>query len=295
MYFRYDKNGSLTGFNLNGTEYIYVKNAQGDVTGILDMDGNQIVSYKYDAWGKVESISGSQASTVGAQNPMRYRGYYEDAETGFYYLQSRYYDAEVGRFVSVDEPGIMAGDFESFNGENLFSYCNNKPVSMSDINGYKGIDITNKLLNLMRINAIKFFYYILTQIMYNGFINGLKNSFKYFYNNSKSGGSWDLKSYNEWKLSSKDWFIFFGKRLRNDDPGNIHFGYVGSVMFPLIILRVGAGIYQLYSGTSSVRFVNSFFDDPRDSSMIVLGNSLYNRDFGTLLLTALKISWKIIY
>ena len=122
MYFRYDKNNSLTGFTMNGTEYIYVKNAQGDITGILDKDGNQVVSYTYDAWGKVETISGSSADAVGKLNPMRYRGYYEDTETGLYYLQSRYYDTETSRFLNADEP-ICSKLGEATIECNMYTYC----------------------------------------------------------------------------------------------------------------------------------------------------------------------------
>ncbi|SHO54186.1 RHS repeat-associated core domain-containing protein [Anaerocolumna xylanovorans] len=136
LYFHYDKNNNLTGFNQNGTEYIYVKNAQGDITGVLDADGNKVVSYTYDAWGKIESISGSLANTVGQLNPMRYRGYYEDMETGYYYLQSRYYNPVVQRFLNADEPGMLTLIGTSSISANLFSYCGNNPVVNVDPNGF---------------------------------------------------------------------------------------------------------------------------------------------------------------
>ena len=141
MYFRYDKNNSLIGFTLNGTEYIYVKNAQGDITGIIDKGGKQVVSYTYDAWGKVESISGSGAETVGKLNPMRYRGYYEDTETGLYYLQSRYYNAVMSRFLNADEPLMIGLSASNSIGANLFAYCRNNPVMNSDPTGYFYIKI----------------------------------------------------------------------------------------------------------------------------------------------------------
>jgi RHS repeat-associated protein len=87
--------------NLNGTEYYYIKNAQGDIIGLFDKTGTQVVSYSYDTWGKLISIGGSLASTVGAENPYRYRGYRYDSETGLYYLQSRYYNPDWGRFVNA--------------------------------------------------------------------------------------------------------------------------------------------------------------------------------------------------
>ena len=89
--FLYDDTGSLLGFLYDGESYYYVKNLQGDITGILDSDGNMVVEYEYDAWGKVELVSGTMSSTLGHLNPFRYRGYYYDGESGLYYLNSRYY------------------------------------------------------------------------------------------------------------------------------------------------------------------------------------------------------------
>ena len=70
--------------------YFLASNPQGDITYIYDIDGNRVVTYNYDAWGNILSISGTKASTIGRYNPFRYRGYYYDTETGFYYLNSRY-------------------------------------------------------------------------------------------------------------------------------------------------------------------------------------------------------------
>ena len=95
IWYLYDGMG-LAGFELNGTSYYYVYNGQGDVIGILDSSGNRVVTYTYDSWGSPLSVTGSLASTVGQKNPIRYRGYYYDTETGLYYLQSRYYDPVVG-------------------------------------------------------------------------------------------------------------------------------------------------------------------------------------------------------
>ncbi len=110
-----------------------MKSAQGDIIRILDDTGAVVVEYTYDTWGKIFSITGSQASTVGALNPYRYRSYRYDTETGLYYLNSRYYDPEVGRFINADgyafprEQGIL--------GNNMFSYCGNNPVNRADPNG----------------------------------------------------------------------------------------------------------------------------------------------------------------
>ena len=128
IWYLYDGMG-LAGFELNGTSYYYVYNGQGDVIGILDSSGTRVVTYTYDAWGKPISITGSLASTVGQKNPIRYRGYYYDTETGLYYLQSRYYDPVVGRFLNADGYTTTG---QGILGNNMFAYCNNNPVMLSD-------------------------------------------------------------------------------------------------------------------------------------------------------------------
>ena len=109
-------------------------NLQGDVIGIYDGNGNVVVEYTYDSWGKLISITGSLASTIGIKNPLRYRGYYYDTETSLYYLQSRYYDPETCRFINADSL-LVAGDY--LQGTNLFAYCLNNPVMYSDPSGYE--------------------------------------------------------------------------------------------------------------------------------------------------------------
>ena len=101
LHFTYDSTGPLS-VNYNGTEYFYVKNAQGDVTGLVNASGTRVVTYTYDAWGNPLSTSGTMASTLGSANPLRYRGYVYDTETGLYYLQSRYYNPTWGRFINAD-------------------------------------------------------------------------------------------------------------------------------------------------------------------------------------------------
>lgn len=80
----------------NGRSYFYLKNAQGDVTGLVNTTGTQVVAYTYDAWGNPISTTGSMATTLGEDNPFRYRSYVYDTETGLYYLGSRYYNPETG-------------------------------------------------------------------------------------------------------------------------------------------------------------------------------------------------------
>ena len=121
---------------LNGTEYYYIRNGQGDIIGLIDIAGTQVVSYNYDSWGKVVSIEGSLKDTVGLQNPYRYRGYRYDSETGLYYLQSRYYDPVTSRYLNADEASILLLQSQNLIGTNLYAYCNNNPVNYSDPTGY---------------------------------------------------------------------------------------------------------------------------------------------------------------
>jgi len=128
----YDESG-IVSVRYNGTLYHYIKNLQGDIISIVNSNnGAFVVEYTYDAWGKILSVTGTMASTLGQVNPFRYRGYYYDTETGLYYLNSRYYDAEVGRFINADG---YASTGQGILGNNMFAYCNNNPIMYSDPNG----------------------------------------------------------------------------------------------------------------------------------------------------------------
>ena len=132
------------GFVLGGVYYYYMLNTQGDIVGILDSSYNIVAQYRYDAWGKIISITdgsgvdvSSNTSHVGNINPLRYRGYYYDIETGFYYVSSRYYDPEVGRWISP-EPNVYEGEFDEnagLIGYNVYAYCANNPVNNLDPTG----------------------------------------------------------------------------------------------------------------------------------------------------------------
>ncbi|MGY0374231.1 RHS repeat-associated core domain-containing protein [Clostridium sp. JNZ J1-5] len=134
IYYTYDDDSNLVSMNLNGTEYYYVRNAQGDIIGLFDKTGAQVVSYTYDSWGKLVSIDGTMKDSVGVKNPYRYRGYRYDTETGLYYLQSRYYNPEWGRFINAD--GII-GQTGELLGHNLFMYCKNNCVNGKDPSGFR--------------------------------------------------------------------------------------------------------------------------------------------------------------
>ena len=131
LHFTYDSAGPAS-VNYNGTIYNYIKNAQGDVVGLVDFNGTKVVEYIYDAWGNHLSTFGTMASTLGKYNPLRYRGYVYDTETGLYYLQSRYYNPTWGRFINADALMGINSDIGTYN---LFSYCGNNPVIRCDNGG----------------------------------------------------------------------------------------------------------------------------------------------------------------
>ncbi len=137
IYYTYDAKNDLVSMSLNGTEYYYIRNAQGDVVGLFDNNGIQVVNYVYDSWGKLISTTESLASTLGVKNPYRYKGYRYDNETGLYYLQSRYYSAEWGRFINPDAIAATRGELLS---ANVFAYCKNNPVNKCDPDGLIALD-----------------------------------------------------------------------------------------------------------------------------------------------------------
>ena len=158
----------LAGFSINGVEYTYKKNNQNDIIGIYDADGNQIVKYVYDAWGnhKTFVLYDSKFVDISLENdynddnykgkveiaelnPFRYRSYYLDEETGLYYLNSRYYDAELGRFINADN--VKNLNKLAFNGLNLYSYCLNNPIMFMDTSGALPFSIST----LLRILSTK--------------------------------------------------------------------------------------------------------------------------------------------
>ena len=133
-YYMYDENGAPAGIIYDGELYGYRKNLQGDIVEIVHSEYNvSLVQYTYSPYGEVLSISGTMADTLGVANPFRYRSYYYDTETGFYYLQSRYYDPVVGRFLNAD---AYVSTSQGILGNNMFAYCGNNPVNREDAYGY---------------------------------------------------------------------------------------------------------------------------------------------------------------
>ena len=146
--YMYDENGAPIGIKYREESYdkdvfdcyLFEKNFQGDITGIFNEAGTQVVWYEYDAWGnQVYGAWVVHADNIYKNlfyaNPFRYRGYYQDSETGFYYCGSRYYDAVTGRFINADSTNTLMNTPMAYTDKNLYAYCDNNPVMRVDNGG----------------------------------------------------------------------------------------------------------------------------------------------------------------
>ena len=305
----YDANGQLyavsykANSSTDAVTYYYAHNWRGDITSIYDGDGNMVAKYENDDWGNVLTVTDASNSEItnpahiANLNPFRYRSYYYDSELGLYYLMSRYYDPVTHRFVNAD------GYFQSGNGildTNMNAYCQNNPIMNYDptggcyyasgkwchdaweyIGGYerkpdpKAIDITDRLNKEMQNNAKK-----LSSVASIPLPNNIGSiaATTIFVNNVRPGGVWDFKSQDSWGLVSEQTYRYENTLLRFDDIGNIHYGYVGRVLFSENKLLLAGGVVQIATNTSDISYWNSNFDDPRDQKMISIGSSLWDKN-----------------
>ncbi len=299
LYFSYDANGVPQTVTYNNTVYQYVTNQQGDVIGIQDYNGNVYATYSYNAWGELISNCTTHPESIEFLNPLRYRGYVYDHETGLYYLQSRYYDPEIGRFLNAD---AFAATGQGILGNNMYAYCNNSPVTSFDPtgnvrvsieerftfgvgfgssgNGVQGstsnkkdrVDVTEKLNKAMIRNSEELYAFADT-------FGGLAAAL-YFVDMVKPGGDWDFKSKADWGLVPGKIYVYDGKDFLYDDIGNIHYGFVGRVLFSEDMLLMAGGVVQVFCGTSSWGYIDSNFDDPRDQEAIQFGCTLWEVGLG---------------
>ncbi len=135
--FAYDSQGMAIGFKYGGNYYYYMRDLLGNVTAVADTDGNLVAEYSYDAYGNLLSSSGALANI----NPIRYRGYYYDSETSFYYLKTRYYNPQWRRFINADSL-FIAGDI--ITGCNMYAYCEDNPIMNTDSTGTSEGSYSNK-------------------------------------------------------------------------------------------------------------------------------------------------------
>ena len=301
------KNGGTT------TDYYFVCNWRGDVIRIYDGAGTVVANYNYDAWGNVIFVTDANGAAITDSthianvNPLRYRGYYYDFESGLYYLRSRYYDPEIGRLINADNMIITGSDLT---GLNLFAYCGNNPVNRVDPSGQFWIstiikaalvvvavvaavakvvctvkeikrvqkeldslpeptaDITESFRKTLKTNA--------NTVKKTTKNEGIIESGKQFYNKVRNKGEWDLKQLPEYQGT----FQFNDLVIQGQDIGNINFGYTGKALgLPDSVLLAGAGFAQIKAGTSNFSFIMaSNGDDLRDQMYIMYGIMLYNED-----------------
>ena len=131
----YDNTESVCGITYNGTSYYFLKNLQGDVIAITDATGSVVARYTYDAWGVCTIESDTTDCKIAEINPYRYRSYYLDQEIGMYYLQSRYYNPNIGKFINSDDATVLEIEKAVLN-HSLFTYCKNEPINNFDPYGY---------------------------------------------------------------------------------------------------------------------------------------------------------------
>ena len=150
----YDNEDNVCGIIYNESPFYFLKNLQGDVNALVDKSGKVVARYSYDAWGVCTIETDTSGSNIAKINPYRYRGYYYDTEIGMYYLQSRYYDPSVGRFVNGDDAEYI-GRKDCLAHENLYCYCRNNPIKYVDYSGNLSLEIAGFIV-LMGLVAMAF-------------------------------------------------------------------------------------------------------------------------------------------
>ena len=141
----YDENGMLYGFIYDNEKYFYIRDTLQNILGIVDAKGNAIVHYDYTAYGECKAITGSKKDTIGVINSFRYKGYYFDEETEFFYCNARYYVSCWCRFVNFDTPNCL--NLNSTDNVNLYAYCSGDAVNRCDPNGYSWKSVGNWFSN----------------------------------------------------------------------------------------------------------------------------------------------------
>ena len=259
MYFQYDTSGTPLGFIYNGVQYFYITNQMNDVLAITDTSGTIVGNYEYDAWGTVTLAD----TEIAQQNPLRYRGYYYDNETGYYYLQSRYYDSEICRFINSDIAEISQMSKDIPVGTNLFAYCNNDPVNNRDLDGHIAANVISGIVG----GLISALVEIVTQ--------AIIHYFKYH-------------SMNRFRISTRNLIISAIQGVAS--------GVLLSTKYKRIVQAVGSGIIAAfgtvvrnYKSTNLVNLVKSALSDFAFSAMIGLlcgngvGSSFWKKDFKSVL------------
>ncbi len=272
-------------------------------------DMNQIVSYTYDSWGKIVSIKDEDGrditdqNHVGIVNPYRYRSYRYDEETELYYLNSRYYNPEWGRFLNADDALIES---ENIIGNNLYAYCMNNPINLSDPSGNFAISAFIKTVGNFVKKAIQTVTTAITKALpdYSKELNKviLQNTYEMittkeqfggavaameFYKYVNNEGIWDYKIPDRWNkdinvpfLGLNKPFIYNGIITTAEDFGNIHYGFVGSAVgFSPTILFIGGGYAANKRTPINILTKANYGDSIEDHMAIQRGINMYNYYF----------------
>ena len=260
LHFFYDAQNRPAVVVYNGVPYAYVKSLQGDIVAILDENGNTVVSYGYDAWGAPLWCTGERAETLGKVQPFRYRGYVFDEETGLYYLRSRYYNPQCGKFINADV--IISG--------NLFTYCYNSPVKRVDTCGRESSenstsnsdvlpDYTELIFSVITSNLPSFKEHIVGTGLLPTFgeIFIQRENYFWFAEQVTLKGPWDVKQPDSWKLqfgeakmpTANEQVLFMGEPVDAADIGNFTYGFFGASMgiAPKLLYIMGGVTDKLFA------------------------------------------------
>ena len=304
LYYLYNGD-ELLGFIYNNNTYYYHKNMFEDIIGIYDSNYNEIVTYKYDSWGVIKNITDNSNINLGIINPFRYRSYYYDEETQLYYLNSRYYNPEIGRFINADK---YINASKTIISNNLFVYADNCTINYSDENGNSMVSVLIKSVKKSVRKIIKVIRKIKSSInQYKVSIQEKKEATKeladkfketlkinsrafqddkdplqkllVFRNSFTNGSTFDIKLYSTWRGKK---IYYEGEWMEDQDLGNYHYGYVGAASgYKKEFLILAAGLNQLKTWklkTAKHCISRSLCDDPRDTYFIEKGYDAYYRD-----------------
>ena len=229
---------------------------------IVTNKGVTRVTYEYDAWGNITNMTYTN-KTLADANPLRYRGYYYDRETGLYYLQSRYYNPQWGRFINADG---YTSTGQSILGNNMFAYCNNNAVNYQDASGKRCVhilsrlggagsypkeprDVTDEVLAALD-REVEYAHSLKSQLK-QASSNYHRNAAVitlHFYSIVNHQAAWDIKEKESWEATIGTYFpgngqtiVFDGMKLTPEGLGNFTYGYLGYAYgFSLPILYGGS-------------------------------------------------------
>ena len=271
---------SICSIQVDGQSYFLRRNLFQDVTHIYDLNGNLVASYLYDAWGNhqvfdASGVENTNADFIGNINPIRYRGYYFDVETNLYYLNSRYYDPEVGRFISLDAVDYLAPD--SIHGLNLFAYCFNNPIMYADPSGHFVISTLLISITLGAAFAVGTAYgtdvieNIQDGFQWSDLINPLKENWKEYVIAGLKGVVTGMGIY---ALETK---VFGLSEYNNSDlwKSGVKMGIKGVLNFGMGLLLGNQGFFNVKNGLIQRTYLKSTLMTPTDMIIEVLIDSMW--------------------